>query len=522
MIAPNVVEIKGTLQESPLAELLIEAIQAQLSGSFRLAHEDEKAIIYLNAGEVIFAVSNLRQHRLFEMLLQTEKISKDVLTEIPNFTSDLELRDALIARELFSKAEVNDFFSWQIKDILSLAFTWKTGGWSFSHLARAKEGVHFSFDTTNLLLDHARSLADETIIKRFRSFEEKFGLQPNYPVSLNLMPHEAFILSRFETSLMRIQDIKNMSGLSDLETLRSLYCLWFGGFLIRKNWNSVFTEKKIREILSAKLTLIKEVPRPIPQKIEIKPVETKQETVVEIAKEEKTETKIDETRLLKEHLKRIEDAESYYEILDVPIKANLAEIKIAYFRLAKQFHPDRYHQEVNTEIQGRVQNAFTEITRAYETLKDDSAREVYDFKLRKYLESVKSLQPSYTTPMKVDESDKAREEFEKGFKYLMDNDYGEALLFLARAAQMAPDNARYRAYYGKVLADDETQRHRAESELQMAVKLDPNNSTFRLMLAEFFIDYNLLKRAEGELQRLLAMFPNNKEAQTLLDSLAKK
>ena len=104
----------------------------------------------------------------------------------------------------------------------------------------------------------------------------------------------------------------------------------------------------------------------------------------------------------------------------------------------------------------------------------------------------------------------------------MDGDYEEALPMLARAVHLAPANARYHVFYGKVLATDEKSVHKAESEMQTAVKLDPNNSVFRIMLAEFYIEVGLYRRAEGELQRLLAMFPNNKEAQDLLDSLPKK
>jgi predicted Zn-dependent protease len=104
----------------------------------------------------------------------------------------------------------------------------------------------------------------------------------------------------------------------------------------------------------------------------------------------------------------------------------------------------------------------------------------------------------------------------------MEQEYEEALPLLARAVHLAPANARYHAFYGKLLAADEKSTHKAESEMQTAVKLDPNNSVFRIMLAEFYIEVKLYRRAEGELQRLLVMFPNNKEAQDLLDSLPKK
>jgi cytochrome c-type biogenesis protein CcmH/NrfG len=93
---------------------------------------------------------------------------------------------------------------------------------------------------------------------------------------------------------------------------------------------------------------------------------------------------------------------------------------------------------------------------------------------------------------------------------------------LARAAHYAPKNAKYHAYYGKALSEDQKQRHKAETELQTALRLDPDNPTFRLMLAEFFVKMNLIKRAEGELTRLLAKFPSNRGARDLLESLKAK
>ena len=51
---------------------------------------------------------------------------------------------------------------------------------------------------------------------------------------------------------------------------------------------------------------------------------------------------------------------------------------------------------------------------------------------------------------------------------------------------------------------------------QAAVRIDPGNVTYRILLAEFFIQYHLLKRAEGELNRLLTMYPSNREARQLL------
>ena len=531
--APNNHEIKGSFHTNPFAELLREITEAKLSGSFRLSHEANKVVVYLKQGQVVFAVSNLRQHRLFEILLQNDRISKDILAEITDFTNDFVFSETLISREILSKEEIDAIFAYQIQLILQTVLNWESGEWSFNTLARIKDSIHFNVNWNNLLVDYARNLSSSIIIKRFSSFDESFGLNLLNSPNLNLFPTEAFIISRLGDSLMQVRDIKNLSGLSDEETLKNLYVLWLGNFLIRRNWNSVISENKVKSILSAKLSLVKES-APTPIKVETQTIEN-QSTPIEVSIPQPAQTKIedvDEKQLIETYLKRVEVAESYYEMLEIPIKATLPEIKTAYFKLAKSFHPDKYHQEMNTKLQQRIQDAFAEIARGYETLKDETKREIYDFRLRKYLETVKTnnIKPTGTTRT-TDETpgsnnnatiDRANEEFEQGFNLLMNEDYYSAMPFLTRAAQMSPDTAKYRAYHGKVLSFDDKQKHKAESEIQTAIKLDPTNSTYRIMLVEIFIQFGLLRRAEGELQRFLTANPGNREAQALLDSLPKK
>ena len=73
MTSQSNLEIKGNLREHPLAELLLEVSQTNLSGSIRLANAERKAVIYLSEGSVVFAVSNERQHRLFEILVREKR-----------------------------------------------------------------------------------------------------------------------------------------------------------------------------------------------------------------------------------------------------------------------------------------------------------------------------------------------------------------------------------------------------------------------------------------------------------------
>ena len=60
------------------------------------------------------------------------------------------------------------------------------------------------------------------------------------------------------------------------------------------------------------------------------------------------------------------------DVLDVPKSADKGTIKKAYFKLAKQFHPD------TNKGDDKASEKFKEVTEAYEVLSDDKQRELYD------------------------------------------------------------------------------------------------------------------------------------------------
>ena len=518
MTSPNNLEIYGSLSEHPLAELLVEIRQIRLNGSLRLDNGKQKAIIYFDAGDVVFAVSNSRQHRLYELLLRENIVNKQQLLDIPDFTDDLALSKNLLKNDLLGQMDVNALFSHQIVEILRSVFDWQEGKWIFSPHIRVKGDIRFTIDLPQILIEYARNLSPSTIIRRFKSLRELFSVKSAMPVQVNLLPAEAFVFSRFENSSLNVEKMSVLSGAAEDETLKILYTLWLGGFISRQDWNAAFSERKIGAILSTSFTLKKVEKTPLTKLQEIKPVNMQTvETEIEAQKVAPVEEKLS----LGDYLYRIENATNHYETLAISPDATHAKIKQTYFTLAKQFHPDLFYKKTDAKLFGRIQRAFTEFAQAYETLKTESSREVYDYRMRKELAEMETLTKdgSSSKDATQKQADFAAESFEQGFNLLMDENSEAALPFLARAVHFAQDNARYRAYHGKVLSFDDKQRHKAEAELQTAVKLDAENADFRLMLAEFFIQIGFPKRAEGELNRLLAIFPSNREAKALLDSL---
>jgi molecular chaperone DnaJ len=62
----------------------------------------------------------------------------------------------------------------------------------------------------------------------------------------------------------------------------------------------------------------------------------------------------------------------YYEVLGVPRSADEAELKSAYRKLAKKFHPDQNQGDPEAEAK------FKELNEAYDALKDPQTRSAYD------------------------------------------------------------------------------------------------------------------------------------------------
>jgi DnaJ domain/Domain of unknown function (DUF4388) len=525
----NNLEIKGSLQSNPFAELICEINRHRFSGSVRLSNETQKVVVYFDTGAIIFAVSNARQHRFYETILQTRKISKDQLVAIADFTNDLALKDNLIVNNLLEKSEVDALFAHLIENILQNLTAWQTGEWIFSPLVRLKSDVKFQVDAKNVLINYARNLPSEEINRKFRNIKESFKSAEAMPLNVNLTPRESFVYSRFENDSMTPEEIKTLSGLPESETFQIIYNLWLGGFLERQNWNSAFSERYVASVSTTRMSAKKDEPKPDaqpPVKKVAPAIEPPKPEVVETVEVPEEPPPVEEKQIsLDEYLARTTAAQNFYEMFDLSPDSTTADIKKSYFAIAKRFHPDLFHRETEAGLHQRIQDAFSNLARAYEVLKDSKSREVYDFKMRKELAEMRERLESGVTEEEIDvqvQIDQATQNFDQGFDYLMDGEYESATPYLARAVFYAKENARFHAYYGKALANDAKHSHQAESELHTAIKLDGKNADYRIMLAEFYIQIELFKRAEGELKRLLAIFPTNGEARILLDTLTKK
>lgn len=510
--------MKGQLSEHPLAELIREIDSAGLTGALRVERERVKVAVYFESGKVVFATSNLRIHRLGEILKRTGALNAEQLagiSQVIDRKDDAALEAVLVNEGLMWSSAIEKLRIQQVSDVLRTVLILIDGEWKYDPRVRLAEKVRTKFDLRPLLLECARRLPRSYILSRFPVRDETFAPATVNGDDLDLLPAEAFLLSRVDGPVQR-NELTALSGLRDAEALRIAYALGLAGMLQRSNWPSALKPVMAKDQDQATF------PRGAPSPAEIEAQAAASANAI----------KRREERELEAMLSRMNVAEDHYEVLDVGRGANVNEIKNAYHKLARSFHPDKFHK---SKLHGQIETAFARIAHSYETLSDLTLRAAYDGRLaaeettRQAAQTARRSNAAGTAPppprgkgAKPESPEKSRAEvkFRQGLAALEQGNNMNAVRCFAEAAQLAPREARYRAHYGNALIAQPQGRRLAEAELQAAISLDPNNASYHVMLARLCHELGFARRAQTALERALALEPKNEAARELQKELS--
>ena len=498
--------MNGQLHENPCPELIREILIKKLSGRLKLEFNKIKVVVYFRSGTLLYAAANLRTIRLGEYLVNSQLVTAEDLRYLGSNIDDFSLAKNLLSEKRISQLQLQQQQLKQVNDVLGLALLWTEGTWDFDDHSHLLEEVHLMIDTPGLLIDAARRLPTKFTTSRFLINAELISPVANPPKLVNLLPTEVFLLSRVDLP-MTLSELVAVSGLPEPDTLRVVYSLALVGLLARQHWKSAF-----RGSLSETPLPVETVPEPVAEA----PVVTEPADNVET------------------FLARLAAATSHYETLAVEKSVSIPELKQAYYDIARKYHPDRF-RGADKSLLSQVESSFARITQAYDTLRDANLRASYDAKLEAQKRAARLAEsaPKATASnieKSVDSDDvpdegltpaqQAEIQFKKGFAALELGDRNVAVGLLGSAARTVAHEPRYRAYYGRALALHESTRRLAEAELQAAVKLEPNNAEYRIMLAELYRDLGFQVRARSEAERALAADHNSRKAKELLDSLS--
>lgn len=460
--------MNGQLNEQPLAELIREISSKSLGGRLHLEHERVNVVVYFEHGDLRYAASNLRTLRLREYLKKSELVPEnDLDSRVP----DLELLKQLCAKSLLSAAAAEQVQTRQVADVLRLALLWTEGTWAFESRSRLEEELKLMIDVSSLLVEAGRRLPADFVATRFPNPAEMITPLAEPLINNNLLPAEVFLLSRLDQP-MSLRELVAIAGVGEKETLQLVYSLALAGVVQREQWKSVFGARQ-----------------PSPPPVREEPVAT---PAPPVEREQSREIDLTEVEAF---LARVKTAPTHYDVLGVDRDVPAESLKTIYYQLARRYHPDRFRKS-EASLVTRLESAFARIKQAYDTLRDNNLRASYNTKLEARKKAEQMAQSKAPTPQ-------AEAVVEK----------------VAEPAISTVESAATRALRGQKLAGNEKTRRAAEAELLAAVKLDPKNAEYRVMLAELYRDLGLKLRAKGEAERAVAADPNNRKARDLLQAL---
>jgi len=223
---------KGQLAEIPLPELLQHLRTQETRGVLSLTSGGARKSLYVRAGQVVFATSNLPNDRLGELLLREGKITVDEYeASIQALSRGKRQGRALVEMGALSPKDLWDGVQLQIREVVYSLFEWEEGEFLFEESSLPdQEKITVDLDIADLILVGSRRMAaDGPVRARF---------PPGDATLERVVTGHLRGLEHYETHVLSLvngrrttYDVCQASEIGELETLKVLYAFISAGMV---------------------------------------------------------------------------------------------------------------------------------------------------------------------------------------------------------------------------------------------------------------------------------------------------
>jgi tetratricopeptide (TPR) repeat protein len=188
-----------------------------------------------------------------------------------------------------------------------------------------------------------------------------------------------------------------------------------------------------------------------------------------------------------------------FDLLGVTVADDRRELKRAYFRLSKEFHPDRYYKRALGSFGPWLNQVFESISRAFEVLGDDRRREAYLAQL--------VGQPGTASRAVQSRAEHVAELFTRACEQELRGDLEGAIRTFSAVVRMDPQPRYFRRAALCCLGANALGE--AEEYARKGKELRPNDPAYARVLAEVLRAGGNLDAAEETLLRALELRTEN-------------
>ncbi|ABC80036.1 J domain-containing protein [Anaeromyxobacter dehalogenans] len=221
-----------------------------------------------------------------------------------------------------------------------------------------------------------------------------------------------------------------------------------------------------------------------------------------------------EPAALRATLASLQDAD-HFQVLGVKRDAPAAQVKVAYFQLAKLYHPDAIPTDAPADVRKLCADLFGRVSAAWAELGDEARRAQY----------LQELQSGGAPEVDVMGILQAENLFQTGTQLVKARRYDEALAKFLEALQLNPEEPEFGIWkaWCEFLRADDKKRQQAQSAaaVEAGLKKNPRCAPGYLFLGQMAKVLGDLALAERHLRRGLAAAPDNADLARELKYLRK-
>lgn len=467
------IPVRGSLEGYSLADILIGLQRGGKTGVLKVENDTVIKKIYIKDGDMVFSSSNQGNDKLGDILLKEGKINLEQYNQSVELLKEAGGKQgAMLVRLGYLKPqELVWAVRHQVEEIILSLFSLEGSSSEFEFKEEplpSDEVITLKLSAANLIYRGIKKIGDpERMLDILCIPLDAVLCLSADPLNLfqdiKLYEEDKRILSLVDGSTV-IKDIVSLSKLDEPETLKALYAL-----------------------LSVRL-------------IEIKGEDGANAGLSAADVMEEHEIKIDEEFAGKvEKIHSEHDKMGYYGILRVKQWASTDDIKKAYYKAAKEFHPDRHFYINSPAVKGKLNAIFSYITAAYATLSNSQKRKDYDNRL------------AHKATVVPDKEENARSRFEEGKAEFRKENYSEAFQLFGQAVYLDNTVAEYHYYYGLTLISLKRFKE-AERAMSRALNFEPSNPNYLTEAGQIYIHLGFNQRARSSFEKAIKIDPSNNRA----------
>lgn len=472
--------LHGLLRDYILADVFIGLQRRRVTGILEVRNGPLLKKVYVKDGEVIFSESNQSDDDLGEILLREGKINSTQYSHFKNVSKKIDKKHGTLFIELgyLKPAQLVWAVRHQSEEIIMSLFGIENGSFEFKECQISDKVITLKLSPVNLIYKGIKRISEP---HKLRKIENLLQLSDNSlmcfsPDPLNLFQSITLddagreVVSYIDGKTS-IKDILLLSHHNEFDTRKILYALLSTRIIDSGDSKSELKHTSINPEEISDEDIDKKLRRAVPQEI--------------INKIETTYTTFKNT--------------GYYEIFGLRESASFDEIKRAYHKIVKEFHPDRYTYLDSDLLKSQLNTIFYFITEAYATLSDPEKKKQYDSQI------------SSKTVQKTSNIELAKIRFEEAMNEFRNKNFTRSAELFGQSVYLDSSIANYHYYYG--LSLEKLKRYKdAGRALQKALKIDPINADCLAELGYVYLDLGFEARARNSFKKALRLSPSHKRA----------